>query len=290
MKTTVKELTKKVYLVTFDLFEASRMMNMSYSDMQSLFCQLRNMNVGKDDMYGRVINNHQRAQYNGHDHYDFTCSPDFIIRTSGIRMDSEEAIVSIKLEVLNEHAFPASAPELATYFNEYGWRFVPRCFYVNYEVEDAKFENPIRSYVGQPKELSKGWVKVEGVNYRTIDIWIDDETGTELGENPEEDIGVSDSDERNPVIIVDQTHSEIIKMMLCSGYNFSTVIDGKEVHFEITGPKENSNNPYAAKLDEHCKDLKGSFKQKEGYAGPTFTPEQPKHVPNDPTRSMWGPE
>ncbi|UQT02950.1 hypothetical protein TOTORO_00870 [Serratia phage vB_SmaS-Totoro] len=292
MKTTVKQLSDNTYVITFGIFESAKAMNLSYRDMQTVFGILRSQYTSTD-MYGRFVGHATRRQYHGQDHYDLAVNPDYVIRAGGLRLDSEEAIVSVKLEVVDPKAFGTSVSDFELGFNNWGWLFVPRCFAVC-DVDDQGFsrEVPIRAYIGLPEEKPVGWFNKISVDYRTIDIWFTEDT--EDSNAPTEDPAPAESVPVATKIVVDKTQAELVKLMLAIGYNFTMKLDGADVEFQVT---DKADTTVDEAHEKRLKDWIESFdfnnvgsKYVNGYLEATFTPEQPKVTPTDPTQSMWGPE
>lgn len=292
MKTTVKQLSDNIYVITFGIFESAKVMNLPYRDMQTVFGILRSQ-YSNTDMYGRFVGHATRRQYDGQDHYDLAVNPDYVIRAGGLRLDSEEAIVSIKLEVIDPKAFGNSVSDFELGFNNWGWLFVPRCFAVcDVDVHGFSREVPTRAYIGLPEERPVGWFNGLSVDYRTIDIWFIEDT--EDDNAPTEDPCQSEPAPVSTKIVVDKTQAELVKLMLAIGYNFTMKLDGADVEFQVT---DKADTAVDEGHEKRVRDWIESFdfnkpgtKDVDGYNGATFTPEQPKPVSNDPTRSMWGPE
>lgn len=276
MKTTVTEVSKNVYLITFGFFEASKTMNISYRSMSIMYDWLIQKN-GTTDLYGRFVTIGDRKFYDQEDHYDLAVSPEYVIRRGCIRLDSEGSIVSMKLEVLKPEAIGSTASEIECGFNNYGWVFVPRCYY---EFEEPTSENLPnlgkkshssgykREYVGFPNELEYDWsfINDSGLRYNTLDIWFHEATAlTEVetavcGEL--KSVQVEDSKSDVAVITFDRQYTQLVKSMLNGDFDF-TVSDNKaEVRFTNSLPPVNRDAPTTA----------------------TFTPEQ------SPLNEIGGPK
>lgn len=288
MKTEVKQLSNNTYLITFGIFESSKMLNVSYRTIQTIYSFLRNQ-YKQEDMYGRFVDRATREKYDGHDHHDLAVSPDYVIRAGNLRMDSEEAIVSVKLEVINPSAFGGTLSDFELGFNNWGWTFVPRC----YTIEDTdefgfNVDQSYRAYVGLPEERQANWNTLSSTDYRTIDIWhyVDTE------DCPTEDPVQEEPKPATTKIVVDKSQAELIKVMLSSGFNFTMTIGDTEVEFLVTDKTEPKEVPVGsvAAIRKHIDNMGSPHNLAPGYNGATFTPEQPKPVSVDPTRSMWGPE
>lgn len=295
MKTTVVEQSKNVYLVTFGFFEASKTMNISYHSMRNMFRWLISSNRDTD-MYGRLITDDMRKQYNDEDHYDLAVSPDYVIRKGAMRIDSEEAIVSMRMEVLNPAAIGATTSELSLHLECHDWQFIPRCFYEYDPVEssgklgdeswrrsmsinDRKNLDGYREYVGLPETKSYNWCANSGENglrCNTLDLWAKDKIV--INEEPlkskggEAVSGVGPGSRKCSVITFDETNTELVKIMLGGNFDFTINTGNAEVKFTAKKTEATQEKSY---LDKHLKDFKTPGDVTPGYNGSTFTPEQP---------------
>lgn len=291
MKTTVKQLSDNTYVITFGIFESAAALKVSCCTMQSFFSRLRSQ-YSATDMYGRFVNRATREQYDRQDYYDLAANPDYVIRAGGLRLDSEEVIVSVKLEVIRPEAIGSTASEIELGFNSWGWVFVPRCYVLENEDEiGVTQDHATRAYVGLPSEMPKDWIRDSNIVYRTIDIWFIDDVNTVNGSDEIEDPAPIEEEQKSTKIVVDKTQAELIKAMLSTGFDFTMTIGDTQVEFQVTGrvEEERIQTDWVESLSKHFEG-KNPHLLPPGYNGATFTPEQHKPGSTDPTRSMWGPE
>lgn len=283
MKTTVKEIGGGVYLVTFGLFKASRALNISYRDVQSIFMHLRNQNR-TEDMYGRTVDEETRKKYDGHDHYDLANSPEYVIKAGGLRLDSEASIASIKLEVLDGDFINGLGGNLANGFCDFGWLFIPRCYYETACKVYGEGECE-RHYVGVTTAQSRDWLRELSVNYNTIDIWYSSEIGI-----------VTEGEDSTPevaqVVNLSKAQTTILLSLLRMGLPFSTTIEGLTINCpDGVKPEDFSpSNIEKALLVWEQEAGKKSQSKDSGYSPATFTPEQQSdtNVPLDDFPKLGG--